>query len=202
MSRSKLQTELERRLTRDVCTKAYAQSARVLLLRDLSPDLQMGIALQRVRKRDKASQVVDLGVRVPSVESVIEEYEEHRMKAMGFPNAEPVGWLTFWTHVESPAKRSVPSSDAGKIACEFDRLQEEVLSKLKSSREYFHLQLCRSHRPDWAAMPRSAPLLIRTLVCCPSKRSSVDALVHCSSDMEGYESNVYEFMEWLSQRRD
>jgi len=201
VSRSKLQVDLERRLSPDMHTKACPRAARVLLLKDLGDDLQIGLVIQRAGKRGKAFHVVDLGVRIPSVESVIEEYEEQRMKEMGFPDPRSVGWLTFWTTLESPTGHEGSCDDPAYIESEFHRLQDQVGRDLTTSKDHYHEILSQCDLPAWATMPGSAFLVIRTLACCPAKRSNVETLMQSCSDMAGNESNVYRFMDWFAQRR-
>jgi len=200
MSRPELQVDLERQLAPDVYTKVCPIAQRMLLLQDLSHDLQFGLVVHKIEKHGKTFHMVDLGVRIPSVESVYDEYEEHAMRVMGFPDPTPIGWLTFWTALKSPTGYKGSCDDPALIVSEFHRLRDEVRRDLKTSEDHYQQLLGQCSLPAWATMPGSSFLVIRTLVCCPQKRSDVETVMRSCSDTAGYETNVYEFLEWFEQR--
>jgi len=202
MARLKLEAELERRLAPDVYKNSSVVAGRLLWLQDLSDDLQFGLLTNRTEKHGKTFHMVDIGVRIPSVESVYDAYEEDQMKDMGFPDPSPLGWLTFWTDIASPTGYKGSCDDPALILTEFHRLRDEVREDLDAASDHYRQHLSRCSLPAWATMPGSSFLVIRTLACCPDKRTNLEALLQSRSDLGFYERDVYKFMEWFAQHID
>lgn len=202
MKRTNFVTELKRRFPPDMRTIRRAQSKRTLLLNELNSDLQMGVVVQEIPERSFGERVIDIGVRIPSVENLIDEYEVDCMIEMGFRDPEPIGWLTFYRTLDIPSDLDGSSNIASYIASEFNLLHDTVSVNLDSSSDYFRSLLCRGQRPEWATMFSSSLLLIRILACCPAERSNLTNLLRKENMAGEPPQNVKKFVDWLLRHMD
>ncbi len=178
-------------------------AVRSLLTKKLANDFEIGVVIQLAKGSGRKDEVVEIGVRIPSVERVVESYELYRMNKMGFEKIEPVGWLTFWkplTSLSELVDKRLPLSSVCESFIEFELMLESAIIERKE-------EICRcllnAARPSWATLPASWALVQRAIIYNRLKFPENDGVVRWIAgrvgDMASYEAELDVFETWLSK---
>jgi len=207
-----LETALIAKLDKGFVVKRYGESERTLILRDVAGDLQVGLVVQQARKHGALIELVDLGMRIPSVEQLCGRYESGRLRKMGFRNPETTPWLTLWRPTRSsreleqrrahtnltPEERESHAHSIHRELAEFVESIEADIGEFRSETLGF---LSEARLPPWATMPGSSFLVTKALALRklhgPYESVDVARLNKNASVERPYDANVEDFRRWL-----
>ena len=180
---------------------------RTLFLRDVVEDFQIGLVVQKGQKSLVWVDLVDIGIRVPSVECFFERYEIHRMRQMGFLNPEPAIWLTFWRSTFSSLDLEEPKLQADAILREFVKFCDPIVADADRFRSEMLDLLNEARRPAWATASAATQLINKALVARTLRDPETDACAHVDEliknepNIQGYEDEIESFCQWLRSAR-
>lgn len=179
-------------------------AVRSLLTRKLADDFEVGVVIQLAKGAGRKDEVVEVGVRIPSVERIVENYESYRMSEMGFARIEPVGWLTFWKPLTSLAEvvdKRLPVSSVCESFVEFELAFKSGIVEIQDK---IYRCLLNAERPDWATLPASWALVQRVIVYnrlkFPEDEGLVREIAGRAGDMASYEKELNMFEKWISKK--
>lgn len=199
--------QLARQLSNGFKVWKSPHGGRTLLLRDVADDLQAGFNIDKGKTRGAWIEVVDIGVRIPTVEDSYDRYEIYTLREMGARNPKPAGWLTFWRPTHSFRELEERGLKVDAIQGDFAELYERIAGDPVEFRARTLDLLCEARRPDWATEPGSAFLIIKALVARTLRNPEIDACDHVADLLknepviEGYMINIERFCAWLRSDR-
>lgn len=150
-------------------------ASRTLLLKDVANDLQVGFKIDKGKLRGEWVESVDIGVRIPSVEELYDQFETYSLRKMGFREAEPSGWLTFWRPTYSSVELEEQALSIGAIRHDFAMLYDSIHNDPQSFRSQLIDLLTQARRPEWATYPGGTFLITKALVARTLEFPDVDA---------------------------
>lgn len=206
--KKKLGQLLKSQLDKDFVVWRLPHSARTLILKDITNDLQVGFKIDKGKLRGAWVEVVDIGVRIPSVEEFYDRYEIHAMREMGFRNPEPSGWLTFWRPTYSSLELEERGLKVDAIQQDFAQFYEPIAVDPEGFRSETLDLLSRALRPGWATQPGSTFLITKALVAKTLRNpdsdacANVDVLIKNEPVIEGYMAGIENFCVWLRTVND
>lgn len=194
---------LPQQLGHEFFVRTPRDSTRRLILSDVGENLQAGIVVQRSKRRGVFGEVVDIGVRIPSVEDLYDQYELHAMLQMGFKKPKPVGWLTFWRPTYSSLDLEEQGLGFDAIMRDFNNLFVTIREAPQAFRNDALACLCSARLPAWATMPGSSFLIIKALIARILRDPGTDARGHIAEltrnqpTTRNGDANIERFCDWL-----
>ena len=175
-------------------------STRTVFLTDLQSDLQFGVNFHTWKKRGLEGVELAIGLRVPSIEDVLADYEVDFRRRASFSDLTPVCWMTFWKELETDG---LSQSDA---LSEIKRLYV-FLSEGDAIHGQIIKDLLNARMPAWADMPKYAFMAQRVLAARDLHRGSIqqtdiDEAIKLCEVSRAYESNVIKFADWLTGKNE
>ncbi|MDH3230529.1 MAG: hypothetical protein OEN55_12120 [Alphaproteobacteria bacterium] len=205
--KQKLRDILPRKLGDDFFVFNPRDSTRRLLLSDVTEDLQAGIVIERSKRRGVFGEAVDIGIRIPSVERIQDEYDVYGMRQMRFKNPEPIGWLTFWRPTYSSLDLEEQGLEVDAIMSDFVNLCLSINEDPEAFRDEVLACLRMARLSAWATMPGSTFLINKALIARTLHDPETDAcadirdLIKIEPYLKEDNKNIVRFCEWLRSVR-
>ena len=134
--------------------------------------LEIGVLMQKVSKYGTQDWLVDIGVRVLTVENEVAAYDMAAMQAMNFKNIIPVVWLTYWKTLYKPVlKKSYNDSGAIIDVDHVDHIIKNVKEFSKNISSSSTVDVLSEYKnlirevkfPDWANSEDVSHILLRNV---------------------------------------
>lgn len=205
--KQKIRDILPRELGDDFVVLNTHDSNRKLIVSDVVEGLQAGIIVERFKHRGVFGEAVDIGVRIPAVEEVQDEYDVHGMRQMRFKNPKPIGWLTYWRPTYSSLDLEEQGLEVDAIMHDFVDLCLSINEDPEAFRDDALECLYAARRPAWATMPGSSFLIIKALIARSLRDPGADAcaevseLIKTEPNIREDNRNIARFCEWLRSVR-